>query len=694
MNTRSRLAVLAPLLALALSAVSGFGEWKAGVAAVKITPQKMIWMAGYAARTNGADRVEQDLFGKVLLLEGGNSNRVFLVTTDLIGVPRWLRDGLLERARVRWGTRPEGLLLNASHTHSGPELRTPREGTGGLPDERLKQAREYGAYLEDTLFGAMEAAVANLTTAKVEYARSRCGFAMNRRTPQGDGWANYPNPDGPVDHDVPVLKVLTPDRKVLRAVVFGYACHNTTLGFYYFSGDYAGYAQEYFERDHPGVTAMFMMGCGGDQNPYPRRSLDLAKRHGQSLATAVEAALETRAVPIRGDLKAAFADVPIRYARAPTRAELEERARHKDRYEAAHAKRLLEELDRAGKLPESYPCPVQVIHFGDALKLVAIGGEVVVDYSLRLKQDLGGHVWVAGYSNDVFGYLASRRVLKEGGYEGGGAMKYFTSIPHPGPWDESVEEIVVGAAYRLNQELAPESKSPQQILDPVAMQEFDSAVRKHVSRGEFQEAWAMIRRRLDSPPSQTTSLQSLPKFTLYPTWGSLAKKYKPAADRLLEEREELKKLVLGDGFASSSALYSVGLINRYLNEPADTIAFARTVLERKPSHARSAFMSLGPALFAAREFELLRRFIGDLDERFAHEKSMLERMSQVSKQGPPSIAIQAFVQRIGIIVETLKMTGEADKADALMTKARLVVPKIDAIREAGEALGRRLVPVP
>ena len=152
-----------------------------------------------------------------------------------------------------------------------------------------------------------------LEPARLESSHARAGFAMNRRLPTDRGVINSPHPDGPVDQEVPVLKVVG-EKANLRAVLFGYACHNTTLSFYQFCGDYAGYAQEYLEDAHPGTTCLFLMGCGGDQNPYPRRTLELAKQHGRALANAVETALEARqSLPLHGPLKLAVEDVTLEF---------------------------------------------------------------------------------------------------------------------------------------------------------------------------------------------------------------------------------------------------------------------------------------------------------------------------------------------------------------------------------------------
>jgi len=269
---------------------------------------------------------------------------------------------------------------------------------------------------------------------------------MNRRLPTERGFQNRPNPDGRVDHDVPVLRVDSPDDKLV-AVLFGYACHSTTLSFYQFCGDYPGFAQAYLEEAHPGTMALFMAGCGGDQNPQPRRTLELAEQHGRALANGVEAALVSRPRPVRGPIRAAIEEVTLQFAEPPAREELEKQADSKNKYERRHAQALLGELEENGQIRTTYPYLVQVVRFGDDLTLVAMAGEVVVDYSLRLKSELAGApVWVAGYSNDVFGYLPSRKVLEEGGYEGGDAMRYTTL---PGPFAPSVEKLVVEKVHEL-----------------------------------------------------------------------------------------------------------------------------------------------------------------------------------------------------------------------------------------------------
>ena len=395
------LLLMAGSRSIAAAESSAYG-WRAGTATAVITPTEPMWMAGYASRNKPSEGTWQDLYAKALVLEDEDGGRLVIVTLDLIGVLTSLRESVEQQVHEQYQLPPERLLMNASHTHSGPEY---RERAG-----REDEARRYHAFLEETLPRLIGEAIERLAPVQLAYSFARAGFAMNRRRPTGQGYRNRPYPDGPVDHEVPVLRV-TADDGSLQAVLFGYACHNTTLGFYYFCGDYAGYAQEYLEEDNAGVTALFLNGCGADQNPYPRRELVWAQRHGRTLATAVEAALFAAPRPVSGPLRCALETIP---------------------------------LERSGDNPVTRDYPIQVVQFGDDLTLVALTSEVVVDYSLRLKRELAGGpaIWVAGYSNGYFGYIPSRRVLEEGGYEA-----------HR--WLPETEEQIVDKVHELDRRLRP-----------------------------------------------------------------------------------------------------------------------------------------------------------------------------------------------------------------------------------------------
>lgn len=462
------------LIAALLLAAASFGAtptpapapWRAGVAARKITPAGPIWLAGYANRTAPSDGIDTDLFAKALLLDDGNGGRVVIVTMDLIGVTAEIRAYVEMEAGRRFGLKPHELLLNASHTHSGPQVAPDRMLLEKIfrraaKPEDVAAVQAYHARLKQDLVELVDESLRDPRPARVEFSQARAGFAMNRRRPEANGtFTNNPYPAGPVDHDVPVLKVTGADGKI-SALLFGYACHNTTLGGSKVSGDYAGHAQRELETTYAGATALFLTGCAGDQNPYPRGATvpgqnpeDLARQHGRSLAHAVHAALATRTRPVAGPLRAALGHANLGYEPLPAT----ELATYTDAQHTPdvveRAKKLSDQLAR-GERPAPFACPVQVVRFGGDLTLVALGGEAVVDYSLRLKRELAGpaSVWVAGYTNDVFGYLPSRRVIREGGYEGISANTRI--LNHPGRFADDAEDRVVAKAQELLRSLAP-----------------------------------------------------------------------------------------------------------------------------------------------------------------------------------------------------------------------------------------------
>jgi neutral ceramidase len=422
--------------------------WKAGVAKVAITPERPIWMAGYAARTKPSEGVLHDLWAKALVLEDPRGRRAALVTLDLCGISRSLSLEVRDALKGRFGLPRERVVLACSHTHSGPVVGSNLITMYPLDDEQTRRVAAYTGTLDDAIVDVVGRAIAALAPAELAWETGRADFAVNRRNnTQAEAAALRDRIElqGPVDHDVPVLRVSGADGAV-RAVVCGYACHCTVLSGYQLSGDYAGFTQIELERAHPGAVALFVAGCGADQNPLPRGTVEQAQGYGHQLAEAVEHVLSGPLRPIAGPLAASYEEIDLAFGDIPPREHWESEAKSSTLAVANRARLLLGRLDAEGRLPEIYPYPVQVWRLGDDLTWIFLGGEVVVDYALRLKRNLGSsHTWVSAYCTDVMAYIPSVRVLKEGGYEGGGAMIYYGL---PTAWAESVEGRIIAAVRR------------------------------------------------------------------------------------------------------------------------------------------------------------------------------------------------------------------------------------------------------
>jgi hypothetical protein len=446
MNRRDFLNAVAGTVLAPPAFASAEPTWNAGVATVDITPEGSLWMAGYARRTQPSQGTALPLHAKALALQCGRQRPAVLVTVDLLGVTARLTERVAAEVQRRDRIRRADLLFNASHTHCGPVVDEQLSVAYDLSPEQWAAIRAYTARLEEKLVAVIGDAVSRLRPARLASARGEAGFARNRRVKF--------TPDGPVDHSVPVLRVDGADGAPL-AVVFGYACHNTTLQdtFVQYHGDYAGVAQAALEQRHPGTTALFVAGCGADSNPEPRGTLELAQAHGAALADAVDRALPT-AIPIAPTLHTAYGTVDLPFIGDAARERWRRQLDMAEVYLRRHAALMEAAIAREGRLAAAQPDPVQVWRFGSTpgsgLTLVALGGEVVVDYALRLaREHPKRRMWVAAYSNDVFGYVPSVRVLREGGYEGGDAMIYYG---RPGPFTDAVEGLIVGEVRRLIQE--------------------------------------------------------------------------------------------------------------------------------------------------------------------------------------------------------------------------------------------------
>ncbi len=280
------------------------------------------------------------------------------------------------------------------------------KGIDSLPEEHKGHIVDYGKKLTDCLVKVVMDALAARHPAKLEWGQGTARFAANRRVLEDGKWAGFGAvPDGPVDHSLPVLKV-TDTRGKLVAVVVDYACHATTLrgNFTKIHGDWPACAAERIEADHPGAVAMITIGCGADSDPCPHGTVERAEKHGREVAAEVKRLLQGPLTPIDPTLRA-----------------------------------RREVLDLATK-----KYTIATWTFGDDLAMVFLTGEVVVDYALRLKRELDGkRLWLTAYAHDVPCYIASKRILKEGGYEARNSLSARISPGRPEDVKPAVEDRIV-----------------------------------------------------------------------------------------------------------------------------------------------------------------------------------------------------------------------------------------------------------
>jgi putative membrane-bound dehydrogenase-like protein len=433
--------------------------YKVGVAQIDITPENPIRLSGFGFRRTESEGVTQRIWAKALAIEDGSGKPVVLITVDNCGVPAHLVNELTSRLEKKAGLSRDHLSVTATHTHTAPMLKGMLGTLFGVPIPKEHQDRieRYTAEFTDKLEQVALAALADRKPGQLSWGIGTVGFAANRRT------AN-----GPVDHDLPVLVVRDLKGKT-RAIYVNYACHCVTLSNNKISGDWAGFAQQSIQDAFPGAIALLSIGCGADSNPSPRGKgddVDLARRQGEEIAREVKRLIAGYLTPINGPIATVRQTIELSLADLPTRDQWAERGKRQDAV-GYHARVQLDRLDRGEALKTKIEYPIQTWKFGSALAMVFLPGEVVVDYSLRLKRELDAQrIWINAYANDDPCYIPSERILREGGYEGGGAMVYYDVS---GPFKPGLEEKIVTVALdQAGKEFQPpfDSKKAPGLLSP------------------------------------------------------------------------------------------------------------------------------------------------------------------------------------------------------------------------------------
>ncbi len=426
----------------------------AGVSTINITPEWPVRLAGFAIRSkDAAEGTLLQLNAKALALGNDKQGPSVVITVDLIGIPWNVTKEVASRLKSKMGLDPARLAICASHTHSGPELgdllnilqyRSATAFSDSLISvDQMNKISLYVAQLTDKLEQVAIQALAARKPSYVSWTQGKVDFSANRRLA-----------DGPVDHSLPLLRVAEPDGK-LKALFLNYSCHAVSLdgSNNKYHGDWVGEAQRQIEANHPGVIALHAVGCGADANPSlvgleSFTQLQRASHYGKLIADEVKRLLGTSFKPISNPPTGKIKVIELPYAHVPDVKEMV--AQTSDKTVKGYYYRLaLNEIARGKMTPSSLTYPIQVWTFGKDLAMVFLAGEVVSDYSLRIKREFDkDRIWVNGYSNDVPCYISSSRALKEPrySYENVSSMYYYHK---PSPFASDVEERIIHAIHDL-----------------------------------------------------------------------------------------------------------------------------------------------------------------------------------------------------------------------------------------------------
>ena len=461
-----------------LSAQTPENEWQVGASKADITPEVPVRLSGYGSRTQPTIELDDRLFARAMCLKHGQQAPLILVSLDAIGLSASLTDQIHSKLKELYSLERKQVVLCTSHSHTAPQLDDvlPNLYSTPLTEVERDSMSTTSRKTVEAVVKVVGESIERMKPAIVGFGTGRAEFAINRRLLKNNVWTGFGTvDDGPVDRTVRVILAKRPDGTTI-AVAYQYACHCTSISpeLNKLSGDWAGLSAGLLEdsfrtNNSPDAIALPIIGCGADANPNPRGKYEHAQQHAHEMAQSVQAVCSGPTEPLPPPTSQAFQLVAIASDR-PSRDHLNEMAKSTSFVERNFAQIMLAILKQKDRLPETYPAPVHYWSFGDKLAWVFMGGEVVVDYQIRLEKELSqfSNVWVAGYTDDVFAYVASERIRNEGGYEVDTSMLYYAQ---PGRWASGTEDLIVSRILKManSQRLLDQPLPPEASLKTIQM---------------------------------------------------------------------------------------------------------------------------------------------------------------------------------------------------------------------------------
>lgn len=409
-----------------------------GVSKILITPVPGIDLAGFGRPGRKASGVHDDLFLSSMAIESANK-RVLLICADIIGFDRDFARLLKKEISNKYGFSEEEILLGASHTHSGPQTMKNMLCAG-------EEDNEYMEFLKERALLSVKSAMEGMNAADIYYGVTKCHIGVNRRRIT-DGVLEFaPDETGITDDDVTVLKII--EDGTVKAVLYNYTCHPSIIDSDDISSDYPGRTrheiEEAFGKD---VVVFFLQGFCGDIRARTIENREFRAGTWEDVDglgfTLGESIVDLCGKPMKKlqvSISSRLLDISLPLAALPKKRKLAGILKNGTVCEKVWAEKLLLHY---GALQRSVPFTIQRITLGNVFHIVAMSGEVCVEYAKYIKQSDGKKIFIAaGYSNGVVGYIPTGRMLEQGGYEPVESTLYYSL---PSCFEKSVEKVVLGA---------------------------------------------------------------------------------------------------------------------------------------------------------------------------------------------------------------------------------------------------------
>lgn len=411
-----------------------------GCAKVDITPETAVPLAGFAVRQNKPyDGIRSRIYLRALYLrqrqDDGSFRNAVVVSADLLWWGSDRMPHIRSMLRERWGLGPESIVLNGTHSHSGPQTSFRFHRLLGKADAG------YIEFLESRLAEAIAMAEANAEPVTIERGTGLSHIGVQRRK-YGDGRiVGGPNTDGPMDPEVAVVRFRAASGGT-KAVMVHYACHPVTSSENYVSSEFSGKAMETLEESLGGdAVCLFLQGACGDINIYKSSApptltddYDIIDYFGLQLANTVAGVLDApmeALEPVRLTGRAGSVPLPLKPLET-----LEQLQTIAAKGESPYDEWAAEMIGRLDERPTELVLEMNRLDLAEGLSLLAMNAEVVVEYGLWLKEMTAGNVLPVPYSNGMIGYVPTKKQIGYGGYEPVLSTYYFHM---PGRFEESIE---------------------------------------------------------------------------------------------------------------------------------------------------------------------------------------------------------------------------------------------------------------